>query len=162
MPVSPGIPSNQNANAWDTLPPKVPNGSPLRSETQSCWVETTLPNDSTAGGVPWSHYTSYSVGLNISEKPSHSYYKEPPSGINNAASLPPFRAESTLSPGTCPSLGYANNLNADPVEDQQQDVLGGSPLLLNNILHQGTHLNVATVFVERLADPTRRHRPACI
>ncbi|MGI9459070.1 MAG: hypothetical protein ACR2NF_03650, partial [Pirellulales bacterium] len=80
----------------------------------------------------WS--TNHSVGLNISEKLAGNYYNPAPSSSTDSPSLP-----------------YQEPLNVP--QDQ------GSALATHNLLAQGTHFNVATVFVQRLADPTRVHDP---
>ena len=85
--------------------------------------------------LAWS--ADHSVGLNISEKLASNYYPEP----------------SSSSSSDSPSRPYLEGMFLD----LPQDV--GTDLDEHDLLAQGTHPNVATVFVQRLADPTRVHDP---
>ena len=133
-----------NTRFGESLPP--PDARP---ETKSCWCATPPPAN-------WTRYTNYEVGLNISGRLGSNYYKEP-------------RAMEVLDLTT----GYLTY--GDPAQQDQgrkflhdpEDSAAGSPLAdalndsnpLGSFLAQGTYLNAATVFLERLADPTRPHDP---
>lgn len=79
------------------------------------------------------------IGVNISEPLPHSgnYYPPPPTGAN-----PPFL--------------YGNAETPDPTfPDLPLDSEDNRPLVENDMLRTGTYQNAATIFVQRLADPTK-------
>jgi hypothetical protein len=100
--------------------------------------EIVLPGNGvvfSADGPDWA-----SIGLNISERFGFDYYPTPPAPNPNSAT---------------PLYGPLADSSAK-YPDSPGDV--GGPLAGVG-LEQGTHLNAATVFVERLADPTRPFNP---
>lgn len=123
----------------DALPPPAANPG-YRRETKACWVQGTRPANWTRNG--------FNPGLSVSEPLGHDYYAEPaaeflPDGFGRIA------------------YGSLAGDAAKPFRDIPEDNLDNSPLsrTKGNRLSQGTHLNVSTVFLERLADPTRPHDP---
>lgn len=125
-----------SSTAYDDLPPPdAVSGS--RPETQGCWVQARGPGWANTGTLGRNH----AIGLNLSEKRGDAYYTAPPAqGINGDFASTPYGPIADA---------------AATYPDTPQDL--GSPLNTANLLAQGTHLNVATVFLERLADPTRAH-----
>lgn len=87
-----------------------------------------------AEGSAWSASRGHSIGLNISEPNGYEYYHEP----STSQPDPPYAT---------PSYGPAYK---DVPEDDH---------LPPALMSQGTHINASTVFLERLADPTRPYNP---
>lgn len=136
---NPSDPSNAEGQinpTWASQDPAFGALPPVdgRPETQACWVQAKSPN--------WSD-VNHSIGLNISEKRGDNYYDEPPKKAGNKTfASPPYGPLADV---------------AEKYPDAPQD--NGWPLSNAGLLAQGTHINVATVFLERLADPTRPHDP---
>ena len=86
------------------------------------------------------------IGLNISEPLGYEYYATPPLAQPN----PGFAT---------PAYGPLSADTDAEYPDHPGDTSDGSPLRAADLLAQGTHLNASTVFVERLADPTRPFEP---
>jgi len=129
-----------SVRAGDSVPP----GAGGRPETRSCWVAAPRPAN-------WTSHASFVSGLNLSEPLGHSYYAEPPPGVAVDA-----------------ATGRIAYCDLD-VEDNQllfrdfpEDYHTYSPLERGKLLSQGTYLNAANVFLERLADPTRPHDPRAV
>lgn len=132
-------PTRASEAGFDSLPPAVG----ARPETLACWVQSAPPKHaSIPAEKKWSTTHPHAVGLNISEKRADGYYTEPPSDAESAGL----------------SLSYSSLDKATGTfPDSPQD--NPSPISNGGLLTQGTHLNASTVFVERLADPTRPHDP---
>ncbi len=94
-----------------------------------------------ANGPAWA-----SIGLNLSERFGYDYYTQPPSSSGSTNPSTPLYGPAA-DPEAEPPLEYPD------IPGDTSGPLGGTGL------EQGTHLNVATVFVERLADPTRPFNP---
>ena len=137
------------ANPSPTLPNPRPFGNPLpppadRSDVTATWVAMDPPTT----GV-WSSWTSnmkgvgkFGIGLNVSEPLRNAYYACPTTKnpINDL-----YDAYGALDDDT-----HTNFLPAP---------LDQSGPLAANMLSGGTYANFCTVFVERLADPTKPHEP---
>ena len=86
-----------------------------------------------AEGPGWDEDLNHEIGLNVSEPNGYEYY------------LPPSSSQ--------PDPPYATPSYGPSYKDIPQDVLPTS------LKSQGTHINASTVFLERLADPTRPFEP---
>jgi hypothetical protein len=135
----------------DTLPP---NAGATRPETKSCWVVTPRPSQ-------WTGPRDFRIGLNVSEPLGDDYFPEPPASM---------KYDAATGRVACGDVNEGEERDPNfPFPDDPFDQASSSPLLavpdgasmssLTNLLAQGTYLNATTVFLERLADPTRPHDP---
>lgn len=152
-------PNLANPDSGDRLGDSLPPAAGVRPEAKACWCATPPP-------IGWTHpqKNEYLIGLNISERMGMDYYKGPPdrSTIDTATGRVPygdpnavdkswlFLDETEDGRAGSPLKQVAN------VDDAKAKTL---PAIQTSLLCQGSHLNAATVFLERLADPTRPHDP---
>lgn len=160
---------NSNANVNDRI-------NPSRSSPGGGWPDFEIPATGfpetkimvcrSANAAGWdcagweneNYYESdgmiryYPVGLNISEPRADNYYIQPAAPNSNSLSTPGY---GRLADG---DINSSMARYPDTPKDAQED----SPLFANDpeLLRQGTHSNVATVFLQRLADPSRPYDPA--
>ena len=128
------------------------------------WLDPDDPIDSTysfdeskgvvlrANSAPGANWQD--IGLNISEPQGFEYYSAPPAQPQPG---PTQSGPVFATPIYGPLSADANAKYPDKPGDSDDSV--GSPLRAAGMLAQGTHLNASTVFVERLADPTRPFEP---
>ena len=128
---NPSVSKPAGAVFGNPLPP--PDG---RAETSAAWVAMDRP----AG---WSGSAGVNgIGLNVSEPLRSSYYPAP--------------SYSNPLTGVVDAYGPLDSNSHSSFLDTPVDRGGGCPLA-NDLLSMGTFANFCTVFVERLADPTRPH-----
>jgi hypothetical protein len=134
--------SPPNKKFGEPLPP--PGGLP---ETTSVIIASRPP--APAGDTEWRQgragVAAQGIGLNVSE-PLRSNYYPCPTHQNPDTKL--FDA-----------YGPLNDPNGVSFLDTPADAVSGRPVYDTGMLSGGSYANFCTVFVERLADPTRPHQP---
>lgn len=124
-------------------------GNPLpppddRSETAATWLAMDPPTTWTTWNAAWKGVGSSGIGLNVSEPLGGSAYYRCPTDRNPATDV--YDAYGPLDSDT-----HTAFINLPLDRD-------GGPLA-DHLLSGGSYANFCTVFVERLADPTRPHDP---
>jgi hypothetical protein len=126
----------------EALPP--PGGRPEASSVIVATDPPTPPNDK-----EWSKgragVANSGIGLNVSE-PLRSNYYPCPTDQNPTTKL-------------YDAYGALDSPNTTTFLDTPADAITGRPVFDTGMLSGGSRANFCTVFVERLADPTRPHQP---
>jgi hypothetical protein len=130
--------SNPGVSPADVTGAQFGNSVPPASlpETTATWVSLAPP-------AAWSANANVAPGLSVSEPLRNAYYPEPT--VTNPAS------------GLKDAYGPLDSENHTSFLRTPLDQ-SGTPLS-DNLLSGGSYANYCTVFVERLADPTRPHEP---
>jgi hypothetical protein len=128
-----------NGGRGNALPPPANS-----QETAAIWVAMDPPASWGSWNASWAGKGTAGIGLNVSEPLPPAYYPCPThkniaTGLHDAY-------------GPLQDSGHTSFLNT-PVDRN-----GGCPIA-DGLLSPGTCANFCTVFVERLADPTRPHDP---
>jgi hypothetical protein len=129
--------SDVGGNTGNALPP--PNE---RVETTATWLAMDPPTSWTTWNTAWKGVGKTGIGLNVSEPLGTAAYYRCPTEKNPATDV--YDAYGPLD-----SEAHTSFINLPLDRD-------GGPLA-DNLLSGGTYANYCTVFVERLADPTRPH-----
>jgi hypothetical protein len=134
--------SPPNKTFGEPLPP--PGGLP---ETTSVIIASNPPTP--AGDTEWirgrAGVAASGIGLNVSEPLRSNYY--------------PCPTHQNPATGLFDAYGPLNDPNGVSFLDTPADAASGRPVYDTNMLSGGSYANFCTVFVERLADPTRPHEP---
>jgi hypothetical protein len=134
------VPTSPAARFGNPLPPPD-----TRPETHATWVAMSRPTSwNGTWNSSWLGNGRTGIGLNVSEPLRSSYYPCPTT--RNTAS------------GLHDAYGPLDNDTHASFPTTPVDRMGGSPIV-DEMLSGGTFANFCTVFVERLADPTRPHQP---
>ena len=124
-------------NSGNSLPP--PDD---RFETLATWLAMDPPTSWTSWNAGWTGAGTTGIGLNVSEPLGGASYYRCPTEKNPATNV--YDAYGPLDSDT-----HTSFINLPLDRD-------GGPLA-DNLLSGGSYANFCTVFVERLADPTRPH-----
>ena len=136
---NPTVQRPNNALFGNDLPPPSE-----RPDVAATWVSMDPPTTGTwtSWGAGWNGIGKTGIGLSVSEPLRNAYYRCPTTHNSKTGLYDAYGA-----------------LNDDTHTDFPGTPLDQAGPLASNLLSGGTYANFCTVFVERLADPTRPHDP---